>query len=93
MLAPTARGTRVSIKVLTHLPDPDAPPSDWALAEARLATSQVHALLDEASSRLTRLAREVKLPPEIEQAVRETLQQVESGRETIGIARRYGSNR
>jgi hypothetical protein len=80
----------VSIKVLTAVPDPVAPtaPSNWALMEARLATTKVHDLLDEAASRLTRLAGEVDLPPEVVEAVRETLQHVETGRGTIATARR-----
>lgn len=80
----------MSIKVLTSVPDPVTPaaPSTWALMEARLATSKVHDLLDEAASRLTRLAGEVDLPPEVLAPVRETLQHVETGRQSISTARR-----
>jgi hypothetical protein len=79
------------IKVLQNPPDPDAPavPDSWAVMEARLATTKVHDLLDEASSRLTRLAAEVDLPDDVAASVRETLTLVEAGRETIVAARRH----
>lgn len=83
----------MSIKVLASVPDPatatgPVAPSHWDLMEARLATSKVHDLLDEAASRLTRLAAEVELPPEVLEPVRETLQHVETGRASIATARR-----
>jgi hypothetical protein len=80
----------VTIKLVPNVPDraTPTPPSGWALMEARLATTKVHDLLDEAASRLTRLAGEVDLPPEVAESVRETLQHVETGRATIAAARR-----
>jgi hypothetical protein len=83
----------MSIKVLTEPPTPRTVPSTWAVNEARLATTKVHDLLDEASARLARLAAEVELPEEVASAVRETLQLVEAGRETLGPARRAAAQR
>lgn len=81
----------MSIRIIDDAPDPDArsTPDSWAVMEARLATTKVHDLLDEASARLARLADEVDLPDEVADAVRETLQLVEAGRGTIVAARRH----
>ena len=63
-------------------------PASWDLMEGRLAAARVDDLLGEASSRLTRLLMEVDLPSDASDTARETLQSVESARESIAATRR-----
>jgi hypothetical protein len=74
-----------------HMPRPSVSPGpsgSWTVMEARLITAKVHDLLDEAAARLDRLHESEELPPEVADAVKDTLRAVGAGRESIRRARR-----